>query len=265
MPSGEQLQAVDVDTAPRAAPPRRAGSTGCNRRCSPSTATRPPCRSAPARGRRAWRAGGGASAPRSARAAPASGASSPAAGRGRRALGRRARPGRVRERVDPADPGLPRPRASVRSNAASSSVGKPTITSVVTLRCGTAARTASTWRGTRPRCSGGPSRAAPRRRRTASGCAGAGRPSARRPAPATQRVLDVDDLDARQPHPLHAGHPGHLHHQLAELEPALGIAVVADADPGHAPSPAGPAAPAGGPRRAPRRPGASGRRRAPWG
>ena len=36
-----------------------------------------------------------------------------------------------------------------------------------------------------------------------------------------------------EPDPLDPGHPRDLHHQLAELEPALGVAVVADADPGH--------------------------------
>ena len=50
---------------------------------------------------------------------------------------------------------------------------------------------------------------------------------------AEQRVLDVDDLDAREPDPLHTRDPGHLHHQLAELEAAVGVAVVADADAGH--------------------------------
>ena len=37
----------------------------------------------------------------------------------------------------------------------------------------------------------------------------------------------------READALHAGDPGHLEHQLAELEPPLGVAVVADADPGH--------------------------------
>ena len=50
---------------------------------------------------------------------------------------------------------------------------------------------------------------------------------------AQQRVLDVDHLDARQTYPLHARYARHLAHQVAELEPPLGIAVVADADAGH--------------------------------
>jgi len=48
-----------------------------------------------------------------------------------------------------------------------------------------------------------------------------------------QRVLDVDHLDARQPHPLHARHPRDFATSVAKLESALGIAVVTDADPGH--------------------------------
>ena len=43
----------------------------------------------------------------------------------------------------------------------------------------------------------------------------------------------MDHLDRGDPHPLDAGHAGRLHQQLAEVEPLLRIAVVADADPRH--------------------------------
>ncbi len=48
-----------------------------------------------------------------------------------------------------------------------------------------------------------------------------------------QRVADVDHLDARQPHALDARDARDGDHQLAELEPLFGVAIVADADPGH--------------------------------
>ena len=43
----------------------------------------------------------------------------------------------------------------------------------------------------------------------------------------------MDDLDRGEPHALDARHLGGLEHQLAESDPALGIAVVADADARH--------------------------------
>ena len=65
---------------------------------------------------------------------------------------------------------------SVLANARSSSVGKPTITSVVRLK----SSSPSIRRGTAPSCSGGPSRGGRRRRRTGAGCGDAATRSASR-------------------------------------------------------------------------------------
>ena len=186
-----------------------AGSSGCSRRCSPSTACRRPCRSAPARRRRACRRGGGASGPRSGRAARASGASSPP-GATRSPSASATVPGRgeyenVCTRVIPAASTA----SSVRRKASSSSVGKPTITSVVRFTWGAASRSsrdlAQVLGG---RCSGGP---CPRSTRVVAGLhrdvqVGADLRLGRERR--EQRVLDVDHLDARQPDALDARAPG---------------------------------------------------------
>ena len=123
--------------------------------------------------------------------------------------------------------------SSVRSNAASASVGKPTITSVVTLTWGTARLSAAialeVLVGVVVAAHRLEHRVVAGLHRDVQVRAHLGLGGER----LEQRVLDVDHLDARQPHPLDARHLRHRHHQLAELEPVLGIAVVADADPGH--------------------------------
>ena len=111
--------------------------------------------------------------------------------------GHRARPRRVREDVHLRRARLLDDPQRV-PNAASSSAGKPTITSVVRLK---SARERRPGAGTSPSRSGGPSRAARRRRPTGAGRAGAGTRSASRGARRASRsfrwLTSIEDSRSR--------------------------------------------------------------------
>ena len=91
--------------------------------------------------------------------------------------------------------------SSVRSNAASSSPGKPTITSVVRLKSVSGPTPAQVRR--RP-CSAGPSRAGRRRRPTGAARAGARDDGRRLAQRRDELVVDVVDLDRGQAQPREA-------------------------------------------------------------
>ena len=159
-------------------------------------------------------------------------------------------PGRVRERVDPGDArgvdGIQRPLERVLGLRweADDHVGRDVD---VRARLFAASRSP---RGTRRRCNGGPCRSAPR---SSPDCIGTWRcgqtlgsvASASSSESLTWITSTLDSRTRSTP-----GHMRHRHHQLAELEPLFRIAIVADADSGHAPSRADPPRRAGGPRRA---------------